>query len=210
VPVRLTHWAIALCVPALWYTAETGNLALHQTIGFVALALVLFRLYWGFAGSETARFSSFIKGPGAVLKYLGTLGAKTAPIIGHNAAGGWSVAALLLALAFQIGLGLVAQDVDGLVSGPLSHLVSYDVSDAAREWHEALFNVLLVLIALHLVAVAFYAAVRRDNLVGPMVTGRKRIASERTPRLGHPVHALLAVSGAGGLAWWISQGAPLP
>lgn len=167
-PVRLFHWAIVLLIPALWWTAENDRLDLHILLGEVMLGLILFRLLWGVLGSSTARFASFVKGPVAVLRYLRGGGRA----FGHNPAGGWSVVAMLLVLVTQIGLGLFAIEEDALYEGPLSHLVSYETARVLADRHEMMFNVLLALIALHVLAVLYYLLVKRDNLVTPMVTGR--------------------------------------
>jgi cytochrome b len=209
-PVRTIHWAIVLMMPALWWTAESSEMTLHKQLGYVMLALVVFRLFWGFAGSETARFASFLKGPRAVLGYVsGLFGRENHPQVGHNPVGGWSAAILLLLLATQVAIGLFAQDVDGLESGPLAYLVSYDTADWAREWHHLLFNILLGFIALHVAAILFYLIVKRDNLVGPMITGSKAFAAAVTQPKTAPLW--LAAVGAvlsAALAWWISAGIP--
>ena len=121
--VRLTHWSLVLLVPALWLTAEKGFLSVHRTLGEVVVGLLLFRIYWGFAGSETARFASFVKGPGAVVAYLKGLGSKTAGhAVGHNAAGGWSILLMLLA-----GFGYAA--AAGLLDWQA-------FSSTSRPWHD--------------------------------------------------------------------------
>lgn len=166
-PTRIFHWALVLLIPAMWWTAENEQIALHVTLGLVMVALLVFRLLWGFIGSSTARFATFLKGPRGVMNHLrgGPAG------IGHNPLGGWSVAAMLLVLVIQVGLGLFAEDNDGLAAGPLSALVSAETAETLTDRHEFMFNVLVALIALHLVAVLYYAAIKRRNLVGPMITG---------------------------------------
>lgn len=179
-PVRIVHWSFVALVPGLWLTFRAGNMNLHERLGFVMLGLVLFRIYWGFVGSSTARFASFVKGPVSVATYIrGLFGKAGEPVVGHNALGGWSVVVLLSLLAIQVGLGLFAQDTDGIVSGPLTHYVSYDAADTARDWHELVFNILLVFIGLHLAAILFYAVVKRDNLVAD---DRRRQAVRRAGR----------------------------
>jgi cytochrome b len=207
-PVRLFHWAIVLLVPALWATHEWEMLDTHILLGEIMLGLVLWRLLWGVLGSSTARFASFVRGPGAVLNYLKGGG----KAFGHNPLGGWSVVALLGLLSAQTVVGLFTQDVDGIESGPLTYLVSYDTAEAARWWHDKLFDLLLALVALHVAAILFYLLVKRDNLVGPMVTGSRRwtaSSSPPTPRMA-PLWRLLAgaVLGAG-VAWWVSLGCPV-
>lgn len=206
-PVRLVHWSFVALIPALWWTGEEGDLDTHKTIGLVMLALVLFRILWGFAGSSTARFANFVRGPAAILAYL--RGNDREPVVGHNPLGALSVVSLLGLLLAQVGLGLFAQDVDGMESGPLSHFVSYDAADTARELHELGFNLLMALIVVHLLAIGWYALFRRDNLVAPMVSGRKRLSS-LAPRIAPLWRALVIAAIAAAFAYWISLGAPLP
>jgi cytochrome b len=87
--------------------------------------------------------------------------------------GGWSVAAMLALIGAIVVLGLYAIDVDGFEGGPLADKVSFDLAREMAHWHHLLFNVALGLIALHLVAIAFYLLVKRENLVGAMITGAK-------------------------------------
>lgn len=206
-PVRIIHWSFVLLLPAMWWTAEERNMELHRTLGTVFLGLLLFRLAWGVFGSETARFGQFLRGPSAIWRYL--RGQDAAPI-GHNPLGGWSVVALLGLLGLQMGLGLFAQDVDGMESGPLSYLVSYDTADAARLWHGRVFNMILALVALHISAVVFHLSLKGDNILGPMVTG-KREAEENVaqPATASVKAFLFCALFAGTMAWWISVGAPL-
>ena len=65
-PTRVTHWTFVVVFGVLWWTAETGRMEWHRWAGYTLLALLLFRVYWGFLGSSTARFSRFIRGPRAV------------------------------------------------------------------------------------------------------------------------------------------------
>lgn len=176
VPTRLVHWLMVVLVALSWWTAETGRMDWHQWSGYVLLALVSFRIYWGFAGSSTARFSQFVKGPRAVGAYLQGRWARTA---GHNPLGAISVIALLGALFTQILLGLFAVDVDGIESGPLSLYVSFEAGRLAAEWHELLFNVLLALISVHVIAVLYYVLLRRENLLGAMVHGQREYQGDQ-------------------------------
>lgn len=174
-PVRLFHWAIVALFGVLWWSGEERLFDWHRLAGYTLLALVLFRVIWGLVGSQTARFSSFVRGPGTVAAYVrGSMFRRgAAPHAGHNPLGGWSVILLLALLALQVGLGLFAVDVDGMESGPFSYLVEFDTGRFAAETHELVFNLLLATIALHVVAVAFYLVVRRENLVRPMITGAR-------------------------------------
>ena len=171
-PVRLFHWGLVLLVAALWATEEFDMMEVHLLLGQAMLGLILFRLIWGLIGSSTARFASFLRGPRRLLAYLRAPGV----VVGHNPIGGWSVVAMLAVLAVQVGLGLFASDEDNLYLGPLSGYVSEDTSHEFAELHETFFNVLLVLIGIHLAAIVFYRLVKREDLVTPMVTGRREPA----------------------------------
>jgi cytochrome b len=207
-PVRLVHWSFVLLMPSLWWSWRSGDLGLHRQLGYVMLALILFRIIWGFAGSSTARFAHFVKGPLAVTRYLS--GRDRTPVVGHNPVGGWSVLLLLSLLLVELGLGLFAQDIDGIESGPLTQYVSYEFAEAARLWHALLFDVLLGAVALHVAAILFYLLIRRDNLIGPMVTGDMTVESmpRREPSFAPAWRALAAGSVAAVITWWISLGAP--
>jgi cytochrome b len=211
-PVRLVHWLIVILVALCWWTAEKGHLEWHRLSGYGALGLILFRIYWGFAGGETARFSRFLRGPGAVVTYARSLLTRRhAATLGHNPMGGWSVLALLVLLLAETLLGLVSVDIDGIESGPLSYLVSFDTGRLAANWHHQVFNVLLALIVLHIAAVIFYLIAHRENLVGAMIGGHKRRAEGEggSPRFVSPWRAVVGVlvaaavtaALAGGLTW---------
>lgn len=207
-PTRLFHWLIVLLVGFSWWSAETGNMDWHYRSGLTALVLLVFRLLWGFIGGSTARFSQFLRSPGAVITYLRE---PAGPLRGgHNPLGAYSVIAMLLALAAQIGTGLFAVDIDGIESGPLSYMVSFDQGRAAADVHEISFTVLQVLVVLHLLAIAWYR-IRGRRLIAPMVTGRDRQLSAEAGELrgGGPVRAIVALGTALALGWWVSLGAPL-
>ncbi|MFT4935709.1 MAG: cytochrome b [Pseudoalteromonas distincta] len=169
-PTRLVHWALAVLVVVAWLTGGE-QMNIHRYAGYGILGLVVFRLYWGVAGGSTARFSQFVKGPGAVLAYVrGWRGAPAS--FGHNPLGALSVLLLVLLLISQLGLGLFAVDVDGLESGPLARFVDFETGRKAADLHELNFRLLQAAVSLHLAAIAAYAVFKRRNLVKPMVTGQ--------------------------------------
>ncbi len=167
-PTRLFHWLLVLLIAGAWWTAEQGELEWHFRIGTAIGGLLVFRIVWGLIGGSTARFAGFVRGPRAAIDYLR---GRAPPAIGHNPLGALSVVAMLGLLCLMVGLGLVSTDEDGLFLPPLSHLVSLETSEAAHDLHEQVFDILLVLIGLHVAAILFHALVRRRNLIGPMVTG---------------------------------------
>lgn len=190
-PTRLFHWLLVALVPALWWTAEEEWVEIHMILGRIMLGLVLFRLLWGLIGGSTARFATFVKGPGAILAFArGRLGF----VVGHNPLGALSVVALLLALAVQVGLGLFASDEDGLYSGPLAQLVGPDLSETLTDLHETMFDVLLVLIGLHVAALVFHAWFKHHDLVTPMVTGSAEAPEGIAPMRPAPAWRFVAAA----------------
>lgn len=203
-PVRVCHWLIAFFVGVSWWTAETSRMDWHQYSGYSLLALVSFRIYWGFFGSSTARFRQFVRGPRTVVSYL--KGRWTANA-GHNPLGALSVVLLLALLFAQVLLGLFAVDVDGIESGPLSTYVSFDAGRVAADWHEGLFDVLLCLIGLHVAAVLYYLLFRKQNLIATMFHGR-RVYPDAQPAPVQSASRLRLVVGvllAGVLTWMVTR-----
>ena len=203
-PVRLVHWLLAALIAFSWWSVHHHHTDWHIWSGCAILTLLLFRILWGFVGSSTARFSGFVRGPSAVAAYWrGRWNG-----IGHNPVGALSVIALLAAVAVQVGLGLVSEDEDGIFMGPLAGLVSTETSDKARDLHELWFNVILALVALHLLAILYYR-LRGRKLTLPMVTGRAELPDGTEPmRPGKWWMALICLGIAMGFTRWIIAGAP--
>jgi cytochrome b len=203
--VRLTHWGIALLIPLSWWSAETHRFDLHLLSGYSVLALVLFRILWGFIGSDTARFARFVRGPGAALDHLRHLIRRDAPLeIGHNAAGGLMVVALLALVLVQATTGLFADDAV-LTRGPLARRVDEATSAFATAVHLRVFWVILGLAVLHVLAVLAYRVLLGRNLVKPMLTGRLTAPADLpAPRMGHPLLGAALLAGCVGFVWWIS------
>jgi len=177
VPVRIFHWVLVALIFTSWLTSEIGGNAMtyHMWSGYSILALVAFRILWGFVGSQHARFGDFLYGPGAALRYVGGLFRPNASYYaGHNPIGGWSVVLLLLSVALQATTGLFAND-EIFTEGPLASKVSNEWSSLATTIHRYNIYVLYVLVGLHVAAALFYLFVKKENLIGAMFTGRKRV-----------------------------------
>ena len=167
-PIRLFHWALVGLLGFLWWSEEHDDIADHKLAGFALLGLIAFRVCWGIAGSETARFTRFVRGPRQIWRYLR---GRAGQSIGHNPLGAISVIAMLGLLIGESALGLFAIDEDGLEAGPLAPMAGLDWAQAAARWHALLFDVLLVMLAVHVAAVFLYW-IAGKNLVLPMITGR--------------------------------------
>jgi cytochrome b len=175
-PVRLTHWLLLIAVSGSWISAELSGNAFrwHEYCGYTVLVLVSFRLLWGVVGTRHARFASFLRGPRAILGYLRRLRSPATyrPSVGHNPLGGWVVVVMLSLLLCQALTGLFAND-EVINTGPLYGWVSGAQSDALTRLHHRFFHLLQGVVGLHITAALLYLLVRHDNLVWPMVTGRK-------------------------------------
>lgn len=174
-PTRLFHWVLVLLVVFSIVSAKIGGnwLDWHMRSGYCILALVLFRIMWGFAGSHHARFANFVRPPSAIFSYLrGMRDGSAAAQAGHNPLGALSVVAVLLVLLLQASAGLFAND-SVASEGPLAKLVSSGTSDLLTRVHKINQYVIFALIGLHLAAIAYYYFAKRENLVVPMLTGDK-------------------------------------
>lgn len=206
-PTRAFHWTLAACVLGSLVSVQVGGEAMvwHFRCGYAVLALLLFRLVWGFTGPRYARFTAFPPNPAAAWRELRAR--RTGPRAGHSALGALSVYAMLLAVGLQVGTGLFTSDAI-LWDGPLKNLVSNDMSDLLARVHKANRTVVLGLIALHLCAIVWYRVVRGRQLIGPMLHGDASPGEDAgvqpardDTRVRLAALALLAV--CAGLAWWI-------
>lgn len=200
-PLRIFHWVLTLLVISQVVTATIGGNAMeyHALGGYTILTLVLFRILWGFTGGTHARFGDFVRGPTAVARYAHRLIKGTAESHrGHNPLGGWSVVLMLASLLVQAVTGLFAND-DVMMEGPLAKHVSDDASALFTSIHDINAAILLTLISFHVLAVLFYLVRKKQNLIGPMFSGRKPIElmDGRPPRSGNLwLAALLLVASA--------------
>jgi len=177
-PVRAMHWLLVIGIGVCWWSGVNNELEYHTYSGYAVLWIVLLRLYWGLVGSSTARFVNFVRGPKAILDYATTLHRRDTPHShGHNALGAISIVLMLGLVLAVVTFGLFAVDVDGLYSGPLSLYVTFKQGRQLAHLHYDWFNILLWVIGLHLAAVIFYFLYKRHNLVGPMISGKRRGAA---------------------------------
>lgn len=184
-PTRVFKWTLVFLVLDGWISNKYGGSlpAWHKCNGYVALVLILFRVFWGFVGGSTARFSNFLAGPLKLLAYLRA----TPKFLGHNPLGGWMVLALLAFVAVMGMTGLFSADEDRLViEGPLASAVSDATIDLAAKWHRYIFDALAILIAVHISANAIYAFFHSEPLIKAMLTGRKPAGDYADARAAGP------------------------
>lgn len=200
-PVRLFHWLTVALLAAAYVTWRLNWMDWHAYAGEALLALVLFRIIWGFIGSDTARFACFLASPRAALRHLAHMFRREPDEqAGHNPAGGWMVLVMLALVLGQTLTGIIDNN-DVADAGPLTDILPAWLSNLIDDLHGWLWTVLLAAIALHVVAIVLYAVAKRQNLVWPMLTGHKALpASTRPPRVASAVSALLALAGATAVA----------
>jgi cytochrome b len=196
IPTRVFHWLLVLSFGGAYLTAESESWRLlHVTLGYTMAALVGFRLMWGLIGTRYARFSTFVRGPKAVARYLGALlRGRPEHHTGHNPAGALAIVALLaLALAVSASGWAAYNDIAG---------------DWVQDIHEAAANVMLAIVGIHIAGVLLASWLHRENLVGAMFTGRKSGRPEDGIRSAwRSVAALLLVAVLA--IWWTQwQSAP--
>lgn len=200
VPTRVFHWLLVALITTSWITGSLGNdwLRYHFWSGYTILTLVLFRIVWGLVGSTHARFANFVRGIPSALHHLREL-MRPGPTsdVGHNAIGGWMIVAMLIVLLVQTGTGLFADD-DIVTTGPLGDLVSSDTRKLLTTIHSYNFNLILALAGIHIAAVLAFLVIKRQNLVGAMITGRKHglAPTVRDAARAHPALAAAVLLGA--------------
>ena len=176
-PVRLFHWALTALVVFSYVAGKIGGgwMEWHLKSGYAILALLLFRLAWGVAGSATARFSDFVRGPRAAIGHARDLCAGRRPfIVGHNPLGGWMVLLLLAILLVQAVTGLFADD-EIATQGPLAVKVSSALVARMSAIHAYNSWVIVGVVAVHVAAVLFYQWYLKIDLMRPMISGWKAL-----------------------------------
>ena len=188
IPTRLFHWSLVLCFIVAYLTSESERLQLwHVTAGYLFGALLLFRLVWGVLGTRYARFSNFVRRPGAVVAYLGSLLTRHPQhYVGHNPAGAWAILGM-------VGLGMLA-----VLTGWASFS---DYGDWFGELHEGIVNALLLIIAVHVGGVMVSSLLHRENLVRSMVNGYKLGNASESIRYPQWIVGLLLLLGLGLFLW---------
>ncbi len=180
-PLRLFHWLLVLAILGSWYTSEQEGEMVdqHMQLGYFILGLITFRLVWGFAGTKHAQFKHFMPSPRSVYSYAKQFNDPSAPkYAGHNPLGSVMVVLMILSILTQAISGLFIND-DIFSSGPYYDFFGSEFSKLMKTIHYYGFDVMLILIGLHLSAIYFYWWRKKMNLVAPMITGKKHAKDVR-------------------------------
>ena len=207
-PTRVFHWGLAFLAVFSFTTGKVGGawMEWHLKSGYGVLTLLVFRVIWGLAGSSTARFGRFVRGPRAALLYARGLASRAhVATFGHNPLGGWMVVAMLVAFTAQAVSGLFSDD-EISTQGPLAGKVSNAMVSRMSALHSYNEWVLVALVALHLVAIAAYTFALRARLVGAMVHGWTQPSPGSVPvehRMAPPWRAFIALAAAVALVYYV-------
>ena len=192
-PVRVGHWLLASAFALSWVTGESEAWRLvHAYAGGTVVGIILFRMLWGFVGTHHARFTSFVRGPGAALAYLsGLLRGDESKYAGHNAAAGWAILALLSL---------------GLLSGLSGWLVYQEMGGVWMEKaHEILSSGMLAVVLLHIAGVIISSLAHRENLVRAIFTGLKQGRPDEAIIGTRPLVLVLLIGWVAACAWWLAR-----
>ncbi|MES2579357.1 MAG: cytochrome b/b6 domain-containing protein [Pseudomonadota bacterium] len=199
-PIRLFHWLLVITIALSYLTIEIGGAWAdwHARLGALALGLIVFRVLWGFFGNQQARFSQFFPTPSRLIQYFKGQWQG----VGHSPLGGLAVFALLGLTGIVVVTGLFAND-DITLFGPLYPLINQSLSDWMTGIHAIAFNALLIFIALHLLAIAFYWFVKKNNLIKPMLTGKKdlQISHQTAQPKTKPAYFFISIALALLIVW---------
>jgi cytochrome b len=226
-PLRLFHWLLVLSIAASWYTAENSDeyftygdnvmsyTQVHYYLGYWALGLIAFRIIWGLIGPKHARFAGFLPGPARLFGYVGSfLKRDSKPSVGHNPMGAWMVVLMLLMVGAQAVTGLFLIDNTEIYPAPFHASVEATTAGTLGKFHHLNFDVLIWVISLHVLAILFYRFFKQQNLVGPMITGRKdakHVPGEEAITSSQLLKALIvALVCAGGVYLLLQQAPPPP
>jgi cytochrome b len=214
VGVRIGHWGLVLAVIGSFTTHYVGDRVfwLHVWCGYVVLTLVISRSIWGVIGTRYARFAQFVRGPRAVwASRLELFPRHHRPMVGHTPVGGWMILLLLTVLGAQALTGLFANDAV-IETGPLMGYVSMRLSNRLSQWHEWLSFLIIALVTVHVLAAFYYRWVLRDDVITPLITGKKRhvAATEGIPSAGAWGALAILLLVAAVLAWLILRAPAAP
>ncbi|MDD1628277.1 MAG: cytochrome b/b6 domain-containing protein [Methylococcaceae bacterium] len=172
-PLRLFHWLLVAGF-VVAYLTEDELLTVHVWAGYLVFGLLLFRLVWGFIGSDYARFSNFLCSPVKTVIYVKDVVAlKAKRYLGHNPAGAAMIMLLLVSLLMTSITGFAVYGADQ-GAGPLANIVGSSNEELWEEVHEFFANFTLLLVFVHIAGVVVESLIHRENLAKAMWHGYKK------------------------------------
>jgi cytochrome b len=199
ISTRIYHWLQAFVFFGLVATAYGGlseiegisSKELHARLGLLLVILLVWRIGWGVFGSETSRFTQFLRSPREIGRYLKGQG-HTA--VGHNPLGALMVVVLITSLFLQGSIGLMMTDwIDG------KELIGRSAMRTLGDVHSINSFLLIAFSVLHIIAAIVYR-LKGQHLIGAMLTGNVQLADlHSTAKIAAPNIA----SNRRSLAWFM-------
>jgi len=204
-PLRLFHWLFALTIFGCWGTHELGSdyIDWHMRLGYLALALLMFRLIWGVVGTKHSQFRHFMCSPQTIIHYLRSNLPQEPP--GHNPLGSLMVIAMLGLVLLQVVSGLFVDD-EIFTTGPYFNTLGGEFDALMNAIHHNAFDFISVAVVLHVVAIIYYQRVKQKNLTMPMITGYKsqfEVRPNEAIKSSRIVLALIVAIVCAGFVYWL-------
>jgi cytochrome b len=144
------------CCVGLFVSDENPLFAVHGLLGLVIGLMVLFRIFWGLAGSKYARFGSSFFSPLELYSYVrDAIGGQTTRYASHNPGSGYVVFVMLFLLAGLVASGLLCQ------------------REGFEEVHGVFAYAILAVVLAHLAGVIVHTVKHKENITFSMVSGYK-------------------------------------
>lgn len=179
--VRIFHWslAIAFAVAFYYHTSEWDRM-LHVQAGYIAGALIVFRIIWGTLATGYANFKTFPPNFVWAAKYLYKLIKGNAKhYVGHNPTGAIVIYAMLIIGLIAVGSGILVFEDGWILSDAYSSTYKSIHHYATWGW--------LILVVLHVIGVITESILHRDNLILAMITGCKRVCKIKPKQKRQPL-----------------------
>lgn len=165
-PTRIFHWVFAgLFVFAFAVGKTVDDEALlfnyHMLAGLLLGGLVVWRIFWGFFGSQHAQFSGFQLSLLDLKEYfVGLISGSKKRFAGHNPASSWAALVML-----TLGFGLA-------ITG---YLMSTGLKEELEDIHELMANAFVVIAVLHVAGVLLHSIRHQDLIPLSMIDGKKQL-----------------------------------
>ena len=166
IPTRIGHWLLVTVFILSFITGDSEERRLlHVAAGYAVAGVLVFRIFWGMAGTRYARFASFLFSPREVVAYLGgLLKGKSSHWLGHNPAGSYAIYTLILLGFATVTSGFaVYAEIGG---------------EWVEEVHDVLSYTMLGMVIFHVLGVVVSSWAHHENLVRSMLDGYKQGKSE--------------------------------
>jgi cytochrome b len=160
--VRVLHWVVAICIVLNLFLLDPREDP-HKILGYVAVAFVVMRVFYGFFSISAASFFTFPRSLGQIITYLKrdlNSTVEVDPSEGHNPLA-WVIYVLVWLSILNLGL-----------SGWMMGLDEYWGEEWLENWHEAAGISVQILVVLHFLGIVRDALKHRRHTWFAMISGK--------------------------------------